>query len=226
MDDTLYLAHHGIKGQKWGERRYQYKDGSLTPEGRKRYGFLGSTKAYIKRRQNNVGRFYRESKNLGDDKTRDQMTREERSIYDKADASYRRRQKEAGRQYRRDLKRGFSDKKQRIGKKLSGAISTEKDRLADKGDYGYFGHALRSGIRQVQGETAAKIAGRALINKALKNNPNLNVNSDELLRQAGRTGRRIGAWYARGETAAAMYASKKRKSIKKETGNQSYRFSD
>ena len=30
------LCHHGIKGQKWGVRRYQYADGSLTPEGRKR----------------------------------------------------------------------------------------------------------------------------------------------------------------------------------------------
>lgn len=33
-----YLAHHGILGMKWGVRRYQNKDGSLTPEGRKRYG--------------------------------------------------------------------------------------------------------------------------------------------------------------------------------------------
>lgn len=31
------LYHHGIKGQKWGVRRYQYADGSLTPAGEKRY---------------------------------------------------------------------------------------------------------------------------------------------------------------------------------------------
>lgn len=31
-----YLEHHGIKGQRWGVRRYQNPDGSLTPEGRKR----------------------------------------------------------------------------------------------------------------------------------------------------------------------------------------------
>lgn len=31
------LYHWGIKGQKWGQRRYQNKDGSLTPAGQKRY---------------------------------------------------------------------------------------------------------------------------------------------------------------------------------------------
>lgn len=31
------LYHHGIKGQKWGVRRYQYADGTLTPDGKKRY---------------------------------------------------------------------------------------------------------------------------------------------------------------------------------------------
>lgn len=36
-DNSEALEHHGILGQKWGQRRYQYEDGSLTPEGRKRY---------------------------------------------------------------------------------------------------------------------------------------------------------------------------------------------
>lgn len=31
------LYHHGIKGQRWGIRRFQKKDGSLTPAGKKRY---------------------------------------------------------------------------------------------------------------------------------------------------------------------------------------------
>lgn len=30
---TKKLYHHGIKGQKWGVRRYQNEDGSLTEEG-------------------------------------------------------------------------------------------------------------------------------------------------------------------------------------------------
>ena len=36
MQNELY--HHGIKGMKWGIRRYQNKDGSLTPQGKKKYG--------------------------------------------------------------------------------------------------------------------------------------------------------------------------------------------
>lgn len=48
MDDcTSYLAHHGIKGQKWGIRRYQNYDGSLTDEGRKRKG-VGQPRRTIK----------------------------------------------------------------------------------------------------------------------------------------------------------------------------------
>lgn len=38
MEDNKELTHWGIKGMKWGQRRYQNQDGSLTPAGKKRYG--------------------------------------------------------------------------------------------------------------------------------------------------------------------------------------------
>lgn len=38
MQHNIYeLYHHGVKGMRWGIRRYQNKDGSLTPAGKKRY---------------------------------------------------------------------------------------------------------------------------------------------------------------------------------------------
>lgn len=42
MEEVIFtyrqeLYHYGIKGMQWGVRRYQNKDGSLTPAGKKRY---------------------------------------------------------------------------------------------------------------------------------------------------------------------------------------------
>lgn len=37
MENTTYLEHHGILGQKWGVRRYQNADGSYTESGKKKY---------------------------------------------------------------------------------------------------------------------------------------------------------------------------------------------
>lgn len=45
-----YLVHYGIPGQKWGNRRFQNEDGSLTPAGERRYytGDTGSaSRAYV-----------------------------------------------------------------------------------------------------------------------------------------------------------------------------------
>lgn len=55
-----YLAHYGIKGQKWGVRRFQNEDGSLTPAGKEHYGLSNGGSGNEKL----AGRYAREVKKL------------------------------------------------------------------------------------------------------------------------------------------------------------------
>lgn len=45
------LAHHGIKGQRWGVRRYMNEDGTLTPAGRARYGTAENFNRYLENKK-------------------------------------------------------------------------------------------------------------------------------------------------------------------------------
>ncbi len=67
--DTLY--HHGVKGQKWGLRRYQNEDGSLTSEGRQHYGYgearanMRAAKAQYKADQKAYGKAFNRATGAG-----------------------------------------------------------------------------------------------------------------------------------------------------------------
>lgn len=50
--DNKTLYHHGIKGMKWGVRRYQNRDGSLTAAGKRRKSTSDSEREYGKREDN------------------------------------------------------------------------------------------------------------------------------------------------------------------------------
>lgn len=112
-ENLAYLAHHGIQGQKWGIRRFQYEDGSLTPEGMIRYGVyhapnskrnygIYGNKDQSEQRLRDIGKSVRKEFTKEDKKTykgkerREEKVRRAKEIYakiygkDKADIMYER----------------------------------------------------------------------------------------------------------------------------------------
>lgn len=74
-DHSPYLAHYGVKGMRWGVRRYQYPDGKLTPAGERRYstnkrtGVAARTaQAMLDRRDNRAFKKELDSGGLGKNK--------------------------------------------------------------------------------------------------------------------------------------------------------------
>lgn len=49
LNRTYYISHYGIKGQKWGVRRFQNADGTWTSAGKERYGSGESLNNWDKR---------------------------------------------------------------------------------------------------------------------------------------------------------------------------------
>ena len=92
-NDASELYHWGIKGMKWGVRRYQNKDGTLTPAGKKRYAEDGRDEDDQEQQaQNSSSKTRRQSiSDLSDDELRTIVNRKqsERQLRDLLDAEER-----------------------------------------------------------------------------------------------------------------------------------------
>lgn len=97
-DQTMdnYLIHHGILGQKWGVRRYQNPDGSLTSEGKEHYGKGGSSE-------------YGKGRGYGNSAKRYSKNRASKMTNAELDAAANRLNKEANYKQASDRLKGKSD---------------------------------------------------------------------------------------------------------------------
>lgn len=75
-----FLAHYGIKGQKYGVRRFQNEDGTLTEEGRRRYGVFTSDRINRYARLANQKGASPEAKERYLEKQRKEIAKSERKI--------------------------------------------------------------------------------------------------------------------------------------------------
>ena len=148
VDHGLELYHHGIKGMKWGVRRYQNSDGSLTGAGRKRYTSLKKrvSKAVIKAKKLRAKRkaekaAVKASKNTGSKK---------KTIGDMSDAELKEKinRLQLEKQYRDYMRDLHPDKK------AKGAA--------------FVNEVLEKSVKNIASQTATYVLGAA-VNKVAKN---------------------------------------------------------
>lgn len=183
--DELY--HHGVKGQRWGVRRYQNEDGSLTTAGRQRYSI-----------DNNGTLSSEGQRNLFKDTKRDK--RKEESIQkdiNRADGQlYVQTLGKTGEKIKNKQINAWQDKKYKISKKRQGRIR----------------EALKNNISEEEKKSFEKlIKEREKIMDAMDNCPLEDTKKwDKLVLQNNDNNKKLNKMYEIvGERVAGKYLNKK-----------------
>lgn len=149
------LAHHGIKGQKWGVRRFQNEDGTWTATGRKRYSSEELRTAAKQVQEYNAGKL----------KNQQQMSTEKRQ----ADAKYDREGRKLRAAQAKIAPKDYDKAWDKLGKDLDRAHNEADKRQAEhdkrlasdlKKKYGIDVNESLKAINQNPLKTALALAGK------------------------------------------------------------------
>ena len=131
-----FIAHHGIKGQKWGVRRYQNQDGSYTDAGKIRYRSTSISSALARRSNEKVDKSFKKwqvGAQNRDTAIEYGKRRNQALIAYKTGSGTRKEYKDLNRAYKQALRKNTTYRKgsvkQDVGKDLSRKYLSEAKKL-------------------------------------------------------------------------------------------------